>query len=95
MWRDVAIVRTDAGLSEAAREVAEIRAEAERLYKSSRLTGALVELRNLATVAELIVTCAAARKESRGLHFNTDHPDRDDAHWKRDSVLTPGGEGAA
>lgn len=92
MWRDVAIVRTDAGLADAAREVAEIRAEAECLYKSSRLTGALVELRNLATAAELIVACAAGRKESRGLHYNTDHPDRDDAHWKHDSVLHPGVE---
>jgi L-aspartate oxidase len=87
MWRDVAIVRTDEGLAEAARGVAEIHARAEALYRTARLTGALVELRNLATVAALIVECAAGRKESRGLHFNTDHPERDDAHWKHDSVL--------
>jgi L-aspartate oxidase len=89
MWRDVAIVRTDAGLAEAAREVKGIRERAEELYRSERLTGALVELRNLATVAGLIVACAAGRKESRGLNFNTDHPERDDAHWKHDSVLDP------
>jgi L-aspartate oxidase len=95
MWRGVAIVRTDAGLAEAAREVAAIRARAEELYRCARLTGALVELRNLATAAALIVECAAGRMESRGLHFNTDHPDRDDAHWKRDSVLVPSGMGGA
>lgn len=89
MWRDVAIVRTDAGLAAAAHEVAAIRAEAERLYRTARLTGALVELRNLSTAAELIVACAAGRKESRGLHYNTDHPNRDDAHWQHDSVLAP------
>jgi L-aspartate oxidase len=89
MWRHVAIVRTDAGLAEAAREVEGIRDRAEELYRMARLTGALVELRNLATVAGLIIACAAGRKESRGLQFNTDHPDRDDAHWKHDSVLVP------
>jgi len=42
------------------------------------------------TVAELIVRCAMARKESRGLHYNLDHPDRDDAKWPYDTMLKAG-----
>ncbi len=50
--------------------------ETEALYRSTRVSPQLCELRNLITVAYLIVKSAEFRKESRGLHFNTDHPDK-------------------
>ena len=87
MWNYVGIVRSEKRLKLVQERLAPIRAEVERHFHDYLLTPDLIELRNIALVAELIVSCAVFRKESRGLHYNIDYPERDDAHWLRDTVL--------
>ncbi|MBX9779564.1 MAG: L-aspartate oxidase [Chitinophagaceae bacterium] len=72
----VGIVRTDVRLTRASKRLDLLFEETEALYRSTRVSPQLCELRNLITVAYLIVKSAEFRKESRGLHFNTDHPDK-------------------
>jgi L-aspartate oxidase len=60
----------------------------ESLYATSRVTAELLELRNVIQVGWLIIECALLRKESRGLHFNSDYPERDDEHWLHDTLLS-------
>jgi L-aspartate oxidase len=64
--------------------------EVSQEYWNFYLTSDLIELRNIATVAGLIIECAQARQESRGLHYTIDYPDRDDANWLRDTVVWRG-----
>ncbi len=70
----VGIVRNDVRLSRAMKRLDLLFAETEALYKSTKVSPQLCELRNLITVGYLIVKSAEFRKESRGLHYNTDHP---------------------
>jgi L-aspartate oxidase len=70
----VGIVRNDIRLKRAMRRLDLLWEETEKLYESSSLSPQLLELRNLITVGYLIVKGASFRKESRGLHFNTDYP---------------------
>jgi L-aspartate oxidase len=74
MWDYVSIVRTDNRLRRAATRLRNLKKEVREFYWGHRVNADILELRNLVTVASLIVDCAVKRKESRGLHFTTDHP---------------------
>jgi len=70
----VGIVRSGDQLEQAANRITALQREVETLYRQSAVTRGLIELRNLLLVAQLIVQSARSRRESRGLHYRTDHP---------------------
>ncbi len=74
MWNLVGIVRTDQRLLQASRHLGLLLEESEHAFNTLALSPDLVELRNVALVGSLIVESARRRQESRGLHFNLDHP---------------------
>jgi len=87
MWDYVGIVRTSRRLDYASQRISLLESEVAGYYGRFQITRPLLEMRNLARVASLMVTCAAGRKESRGLHFNSDFPET--LSVARDSVLAP------
>lgn len=86
MWNYVGIVRSNRRLERAKTRLQTIMHEVSDYYGTS-VHPDIIELRNIALVADLTVSCALARKESRGIHFNMDYPEQDSSHPPRDSIL--------
>jgi len=90
MWDYVGIVRTDKRLQRAANRITLLQEEIDEFYSRFKVDNNLIELRNLALIAELTIRCAQVRKESRGLHYTRDYPETDSDMDQVDTVLVPG-----
>jgi L-aspartate oxidase len=87
MWNYVGLVRSDQRLRMAFKRLELVKIEIDDFFKNFEVDADLLEVRNIAVVADLIIRCAAARKESRGLHYSLSWPFRDDEHFLADTVL--------
>ena len=92
MWKYVGIVRTNERLGKALDITKDIAAESDKIYANGVLSPRLLELRNMVLTAELIILSALSRKESRGLNYNLDYPEINDANFKHDTILVQNGK---
>lgn len=93
MWDLVGIVRSDDRLHRAAEILRLMHHQVDSYFEVGYFSTDLIELRNIRLIGELIVHSALRRKESRGLHYNRDYPDRDDENWRHDTLLHRGEDG--
>jgi len=89
MWDYVSIVRTTKRLQRAKHRIDLLQREIQDYYTHFRITNNLIELRNLAVVADLIIRCALLRKESRGLHYTLDYPKSNPNLAQKNTILDP------
>ncbi len=89
MWDFVGIVRSDHRLSTGSRYLSLMRESVEQYYWDFLVDSDMIELRNIALVAQLVMRAAHSRRESRGLHYNVDHPDTKREQWQRETLVDP------
>jgi len=87
MWDYVGIVRSNSRLHKALKRIEILKEEIEAFYKANPVRYDLIQLRNMVTVAELVVLSALKRRESRGLHYTLDYPKKDDKKFLKDTIL--------
>jgi L-aspartate oxidase len=87
MWDYVGIVRSNNRLRKAWERCHLMTRDIREFYRRNPVRPDVVELRNMATAAQLLIESALQRKESRGLHYNIDYPARDDNAFKVDTII--------
>ncbi len=87
MWNYAAIVRTTSGMVDARQELEKLNQEVSPILPPSTVNSEVKELANMLTISRLIVHCGLERKESRGLHYNEDFPERDDKNFNHDTII--------
>jgi L-aspartate oxidase len=88
MWDNAGIVRSNQGLQNALQEFSAIEQEVDKVFPENVINPDFCEMMNMLIIAKLITTCAIRRKESRGLHYNSDYPNPDDANFLKETIVT-------